>query len=473
MKTKLHFLILTLAALAAAFTGCRKEAQAETYYAPSEVTLQAPQLDPSDLSVTLTAVYNGDETGIASAEFQVTDIATGNKSSYPADRMEKGAATVKIAKLEKDHDYRYNFVIVTPGQNHIQAAEDGYCSLHVPYDFVFMTQTTETAKILNIAFKGSAALVRSMALYLISSEGQEVTDVPQIIVHDGLVKALFRLSDWPGELYQCRLDMTLYDGSALSSQTENFSTFPMPETLMQLPVAFSADGEWTLTATYDGDDKTVLKAAVRIFNKAGELVETLTAACADRQAVAVSKGHDYGKYSWDCKLDLVDGSTLEAGPLSFTYAKPREFATLDAPYAALVEAGISTADAEGPFNFTYQGYDWEVSYLRARTDKGYLINGSSRKGYLCNVTPFPKGIKTVYINLTQSDRILSNYEFYAKVNAADEWTLVQGEQPDKKIFSLDLSDGNWHFFKFQSKGLKEIRLSGFAVEYFTEDPIDY
>ena len=89
------------------------------------------------------------------------------------------------------------------------------------------------------------------------------------------------------------------------------------------------------------------------------------------------------------------------------------------------------------------------------------------------MTPFPKGIKTVFLNLTQSDRVASNYEFYAKKAATDEWQEVSFEQPENKVFKCDLSDGDWHYFKFQSKGLKEIRLSGFSVDYFTEDIIEY
>ena len=77
------------------------------------------------------------------------------------------------------------------------------------------------------------------------------------------------------------------------------------------------------------------------------------------------------------------------------------------------------------------------------------------------------------MDLTQGDRKLENYEFFAKEKATDEWTSVPGAQPVAKEFLLDLSDGSWNYFKFQSKGLKEVRFSGFSVDYFTEDPVEY
>ena len=474
MKPKLIKLMLAAAVLVMA-SACVKDEEKKGYYVPSEVTLQDPVVNASDLSVSLGAVYNGGDEGIAKAEFLVTDNAGGSPVSYKPDELKDGRACVKLKTLQKDHDYSYNFVITTPGDNKIKAAEDGYCSLHAPYDFVFSTQTTNTAKILSVSFKGSTAFAREMVLKLVDPLGVEATNVPEIVVHDGEIKVLFKMDEWPGELYQCSIDMTLADGTAASSPAVAFSTFPMPENLTQKPLVSTSEGKWTLTAEYDGDDKTVVSAVVNVYNKAGDKVATLTPVCSGRQAVATTSGHDYGKYSWDCTLNLVDGSTLSAGPAQFTYAKPREFATLSAPYADLVTAGIRPADAEGPFNFTFSGYDWEVSYLRAKTTSGYLINGSSRKGYICNVTPFPKGIKRVEMNLTQGDRLLSNYEFFAKEKSTDEWTSVPAEQPEtnKKLFILDLSDGSWNYFKFQSKGVKEIRFSGFSVEYFTEDPIEY
>ncbi|MBR1869215.1 MAG: hypothetical protein IJ799_04030 [Bacteroidales bacterium] len=472
MKPKLTKLMLAAAVLTMA-AACGKDEVKKEYYVPSEVTLQDPVVNPSDLSVSLGAVYNGGDDGIAKAEFLVTDKAGGEPVSYTPDEIKDGRASVSIKNLKRDHDYAFNFVITTPGANKSTAAEDGYCSLHAPYDFVFSTQTTNTAKILTVSFKGSAAFAKSMDLKLVDPAGVQVADVPEIVVHDGEIKVMFKLADWPGELYDCSVDMTLADGTQASSQTEPFSTFPMPENLVQNPLSSTSEGVWTLTADYDGDDKTVLSAVVNIYDKDGTKVATLTPVCSGRQAVATTSGHDYGKYSWDCTLNLVDGSVLSAGPAQFTYAKPREFATLSAPYADLVTAGISTSDAEGPFNFTFSGYDWEVSFLRAKTDKGYLINGSSRKGYICNVTPFPKGIKAVHMDLTQSDRKLENYEFFAKEKATDEWTSVPGSQPVAKEFLLDLSDGSWNYFKFQSKGLKEVRFSGFSDEYFTEDPVEY
>ena len=472
MNPKLTKLMLAAAVMVMA-VACEKDEGKKEYYVPSEVTLLDPAINTTDLSVSLGAVYNGGDDGVAKAEFLVTDKAGGEPVSYIPDEVKDGFASVRINNLQKDHDYAYNFVITTPGDNKIKASEDGYCSLHAPYDFVFSTQTTNTAKILTVSFKGSAAFAKSMALKLVDPEGTVVTNVPEIVVHEGAVKVLFKLAEWPGELYDCSIVMTLADGTEASSQTEPFSTFPMPENLILNPVTCTTDGVWTLTADYDGDDKTVLSAVVNIYDKNGVKVATLTPVCSGRQAVATTSGHDYGKYSWDCTLNLVDGSVLSAGPAQFTYAKPREFATLDAPYDALVAAGISTADAEGPFSFTFSGYDWEVSFLRAKTDKGYLINGSSRKGYICNITPFPKGIKAVHMNLTQSDRKLENYEFFAKEKATDEWTSIPGSQPEPKKFLLDLSDGSWNYFKFQSKGLKEVRFSGFSVDYFTEDPVEY
>ena len=475
MMKPILFKSMLAAAVLAMAVACGKDEEKKEYYVPSEVTLQDPVINASDLTVTLSAVYNGDENGIAKAEFVITDAAGGQPVSYGPDELKDGRATIVVKSLQKDHDYSYNFVITTPGANTVKAAEDGYCSLHAPYDFSLSTVTTSTAKVMVISFKGSTAFVREMNLRMVDSEGAEVTDVPEIVMHEGAVKVLFKLSDWPGELYRCTLDMTLADGSSASSPAMAFSTFPMPETLTLKPLVSSPDGDWTLIAEYDGDDKTVVSAVVNVYDKAGNRILTLTPVCSNRQAVATTSGQDYGKYSWDCTLELVDGSSLSAGPAQFVYAKPREYATLNAPYASLVEAGISTADSAGPFGFTYGGFDWEVSYLRAKTSSGYLIVGSSRKGYICNVTPFPKGIRRVEMNLTQSDRLLTNYEFYAKEKATDDWTLVKGEQPEtnKKLFILDLSDGSWNYFKFQSKGVKEIRFSGFSVEYFTEDPIEY
>lgn len=459
-------------ALVLGLTACKKETAKESYYVPNEVVLQHASLDVSSWAVTLGAIYNGEDAGIKSAEFLVIDAASGEKRSYEALTTD-GVATATITNLEKGHDYLYNFVLTTPGDNKITATEDGYFSLSAPYDFVFSTQTTASAKILIISFKGTTALVRSMKLVLKDSSGNLVENVPEIVAHEGGVKALFKLDEWPQDLYSCNLDIDLLDGTTVSSPVEKFSTLPLPEVLTLLPVEMDEAGNWTLTASYDGDDKTVESGVITVFNKEGAELFTLNATCSGQKAVGKATGQDYGRYSWSCTLNLVDGSQLSAGPQGFIYAKPRAFETLDAPYDALVSAGISTEDKEGPFNFSYGGYDWEVSYLRAKTSSGYLVNGSSRKGYLLNVTPFPKGIKTVFLNLTQSDRVASNYEFYAKKAATDEWQEVSFEQPENKVFKCDLSDGDWHYFKFQSKGLKEIRLSGFSVDYFTEDIIEY
>lgn len=475
--------ILRLAALAAmalaSFTGCEGE-KLQNYTVVSEIVLGSPKPDMQNLSATLSAIYNGDDSGIDNAYFTIWEDGQEPASArnIPA-RLSDGTASATAGGLELGKDYRFNLTIITAGGNTLTADSDGYLPFSQPHDFVFSTVNTVTAKILQLSYSGSDDFIAASTLVMKDADGLPVENVPEMHFYDGTGKALFVLADWEQALFTVYVEMEMLDGTAVTTPTFKFSTMPLPETLTLGTVGID-EGTFSFSASYDGEDNTITRGYFTFCNAAGEVIDEIDAVCADRTATASSSGNDYGRYSVKCTLELVDGSTLEAEPVSFTYSRPRAYTKLSFGPAEMAAAGMSTtADGSTAQNkCTYLEYDWEYLYIYARPEKGDLYISSSYAGFIMNAdsTPFENGIKAVYVNHT-SGRDPVKYLCYGKTEAGGEWVKLPDATKEGDTFIYDLSMDNYRYFKFGNKskaeGGGELRAASFDVEYYTEAPEEY
>lgn len=468
------YLIAALSAVAM-LQACSKEEAKATYYAPSEVVLEGAGINTSDLSVTLSAVYNGDDSGVASARFTLADAATGTAVAVPDCEYSEGVAKVCVKGLEMGKTYKYNFEITTPGANVVKAAEDETLAFCLPKDFEFLTQTTLTSKILTVSYTGDDEFVRNVALVMADSEGNAVENVPEVICAGSSVKALFNLSEWAQDLYDCHVLFTLYDNSTLESDHGKLNLLPVPENIVPAEITFDETGKWTVKAAYDGEDKTVVKGEVTVCDKTGNEVAKVDAECAGRTMTAYVSGLEYGRYTVTYTLYIVDGSSLSEGPVDYVYAKPREYAEYSMTFAEFFAAGVSETSNADPERFTVKGIEWEDTYLQAKPTKSpaYAVWSSSKVGYLTNITPFEKGIKLVHIIASSGMKDIAMYECYAKSAAGDEWTKLPGTMVDNKNYQWNLSLGDYKFFKFMTTAQGEFRLLEVRVQYYTEDAVEY
>jgi len=468
------FLVATMSVLVGLFASCNKDEAKNSYYVPSEVALLSPDI-ASDLSVTLTARYNGDETGVASATFVVKNTETGAEVQTPKCTLSNGTATAVLKNLELGNVYSYNFEITTPGGNIIKAGTDETLAFCVPQDFVFSTQTTLSSKILTVSFTGADQFVKSVVLSMVDSEGNEVENAPEVICINGAVKALFNLSEWAQDLYECKLVITLYDGSEMESPVGKLNLLPVPENIVPKEITFDEDGVWTVTASYDGEDKTITGAQLTVFNKKNEQVFQTTATCAERLFTANVSGLEYGRYYLTYSLSIVDGTTLTLENQEYVYAKPRAYETYTMNFEEFYAGGVtdvSNADAE---RFTVKNVEWEDLYLQAKPTKTppYAVWSSSKVGYLYNVTPFAKGIKYVHLKTSSGMKDISLYEGYGREDKDSDWVKLTGVMIDSKNYTWNLALGNYQHFKFMTTAQGEFRLVEVILEYFTEDAEEY
>ena len=470
---RIQYLIVILAA--SLFSSCAKDKVKSGYYAPTEVVLGKPDINASDLSVTLSAVYNGDDSGVASAAFVVSESTTGSTVSVPSCQYSDGVAKVTISNLDFGNTYNYNFEVTTPGGNVIKSDETGFLAYCKPREFRFSTQTTLSAKILSVSYTGEDDLIKDVRLSMVDSEGNSVENVPQVKSLDSKVRTLFNLSEWKQDLYDCCLLFTFHDGSTLESEHGKLNLLPVPENIVPEEITFDEDGVWIVSAAYDGEDKTVVKGYVMVTDKEGKEVSYAEAVCADRKMMARVSGLDYGRYYIKYVLEIVDGTSLTHGPSEYVYAKPRAFEEYEMEFSDFYPAGVSTSSNPDPERFTVDNVEWEDVYLQAKPTKNppYAVWGSSKVGYLCNVTPFRKGIKHVRIVASSGMKDISVYEGYAKATASDEWVKLPGQMIDNKNYLWDLSLDNYQHFKFMTTAQGEFRLLKVVLQYYTEDAVEY
>ena len=185
----------------------------------------------SDMSVTVSAIYNGDDSGISDAYFTVRkDGEDASAASRVPASWSGGYASAVLDGLEVGNDYWFNFVILTSGDNLVTAEEDRYCAFSLPHDFSYSTVNTVTSKILQVSYKGADAFISSAKLVMVDADGENVENLPEISFHEGVGKALFVLSEWTLALYKVHVEMTMYDGSTVSAPEWQFSLLPLPET---------------------------------------------------------------------------------------------------------------------------------------------------------------------------------------------------------------------------------------------------
>lgn len=454
--------------ISAAFFSCRNEKK-EWYYAPSDIVLTQPVFNTGASSVEVIAIYNGDDSAIAGSSFTFySDPESVMKPlSYSCSG---GRATAVFGPLEQGKTYRYGFSLTTVGGNVCSSAEDSF-DYSYPHDFEYSTVTTSGSKILVADYRGLDEFIASASLLMSSSDGYEFPDVPHVAASMGQVKALFHLDEWAQDLYWCRFRFDLCNGETVFSDKTKFNLLPVPENVSILPVEFG-DDVWTLSASYDGEDRTVEKAVFELKTAEGAaILSGVEGTCGGKVATAQVPAQDYGSYLVCCTLYLIDETQVSSGDTVIRHSKPRQTATFIATQEECLAAGILTEDVAGPKSFTVNGYEFETSYLRYKTSSSgsnYLVNGSSRKGFLRNVSEFQYGIKAVRLNLSQGDRLVSNYQCSAKLKTSDEWTIVKESQPSAKVFEYDLSDGEYHYFMWESKGVKELRVLSFEIDYYTE-----
>lgn len=476
MKRLLRLTMVSAAALLV-WTGCSKD-DFKSYTVPSEIVLGDPCVNLSDLSVDVSAVYNGDDNGVADACFTVTKAGDEAAAARKvACSWSNGKAAARIEGLELGNDYYYNFVITTTGGNKISAESDMYCPFSLPSNFSYSTVNTVTSKILQVAYTGSDAFIEVAELVMFDSTGRKLENVPALTCWNGVGKALFPLSEWEEDLYSFHCEMKMYDGTSISSPDGLLNLLPVPESCTLAGVVI--DGTtFNFTASYDGEDKTVARAVFTLFDKDGNVLQEIETTGSNRKVTAVVENMEYGRYSVVCTLYLVDDTTLESNRQTFTHARPRASETMLLEPVPMSEAGMAVKADENVNKFEYLGYEWEYRNVYARTSSGVttLYVSSSAFGFFQNATPFVNGIKTVYINHT-SGKDTPSFKCYGKVEAGDEWTELPEATKEGYVFIYDLTGDNYRYFQFESRekaeGGAELKANSFEVEYFTEAPEEY
>lgn len=472
-----HFIKVIIASLSAIIMlgGCA-EKEFQTCTIPSEVILQDPVLNTSTMGITASAIYNGDDEGIKDAWFSVYEDSTPENVSRVECDFKNGKATCILTNLEPGKNYRYNFNILTRGDNLIKASEAKACPYSNPSDFVFSTSNTNTAKVLQVTYSGSDLFISEASLLVKNSQGVVMENVPQPLCANGCAKMLFFFEEWEEDVYTVQMQMVLHDGTTVTSQEGNLTLMPLPENLVLSPVTINADNTFTLSAAYDGEDKTVRQATFTITDKDGNVVETIEGTCADKKAVATTEAYSYGRYHVSVKLDLVDGTYLSLDPMAFTHAKPRAFATFEMTYQEMKAAGWAAIDAEctDVAVASCKGYNWEYQYIYIRNSGGrdFLYVSSTKPGYMACTSPFELGIKKVYIGFYQN-KTDKNFICYGKVDEGSDWVLMPTAIKEGNVFTFDLTGGNYQFFKFASLAKQEMRADYVKVEYFTEPYVEY
>lgn len=473
MKRLLMRLSLILAASVFLAVGCSED-EVKNYTVPSSVVLERSTLNVADLSISLSAIYNGDDRGIKTARFVLWKDDAGASPSYYDCDWENGRAATVIAGLEKGRAYLYNFEIVTKGENLITCDERGSFFISEPADFSMATTTTATAKLFIVNYSGADEYVNEVKMSIIDSEGSTLDSAPEVTFGNGQTKSIFFLDEWEEDLYTITLTFNLVDGRQIVTPPFKLSLLPLPENVSLEPVAI--DGETLrFSASYDGEDKTIAKATFSLSDKEGLLIKTVEGKFANRKVEAEISGQEYGRYQISCTLDLVDGSSLSAGPVLFVYARPRAFDNLLLAPIPMSEAGLvkSSADCNDPGQFTYSGYSWESQYLYARTSSGKttLYVSSKYHGYFQCLTPFEFGIKTVYINHS-SGKDTSKFKCFGKKGAKDDWIQLAEATKEGNTFIYDLSVDNYCYFRFETTN-QELKANSFSVDYYTEAPDEY
>lgn len=471
-----HRFIKAAIALAMAMCcGCA-EKEFQTCTIPSDVVLQDPVLNTSTMEVTVSAVYNGDDEGINDAWFSVYELTDPENAVRVECEYADGKASAVLENLELGKNYGYEFMILTPGDNIVKAAAAKECPFSYPSDFVYSTNNTNTAKVLQVAYSGSDLFVSEAVLIVKNSTGTVMENVPQPLCANGYAKMLFYFDEWEEDVYTCHIEMTLHDGTTIVSPEGNLTLMPLPENLVLSPVTINADNTFSFDAAYDGEDKTVSKATFTLMDKDGNVVQTIEGTCAGKKAVATSGSYDYGRYKVSVKLDLVDGTFLLVNPVAFVHAKPRAYATYEITYEEMKAAGWAV-DAAGCADVSVasvKGYNWEYKdlYIRNSGGRDFIYISSSKQGYATCTSPFELGIKKVYAGFYQSKKE-TNFVCYAKAEESDEWELMATAVKEGNVFTFDLSGGDYKYFKFASLAKQEMRSDFFKVEYYTEPYVEY
>lgn len=469
--TRPTLLYLALISSLCLATGCQND-DFVPYTVPSELILEEAKVNVSDMSVSMSAWYNGDDSGIADAWFAIKAAGNDDAEGQRIDcSWKSGKASAKISGMELGTDYIYGFHIRTIGGNIISSTEEKTLEFSIPGNFTFSSMKTLTSKIVEIDYTGADDFIVSADMTIWNSEGMEMDNVPEVFWNDGKVRLMFRLDDWEEDIYTCRIDFTLYDG-AIVSANGTFSMLPLPENLTMGKVITDETGKFTFSASYDGEDYTVTKVTFILYDKDGNYLDEIEGTAADRVASAVLENQTYGQYSVECILDLIDGSRLISDRLSFAYSKPRAYENMLLEPIPMSEAGLVTNgdDCKVATKFSYLGYDWESLNLYARSSSSVtLYIKSSTPGYFMNVTPFENGIKTIYINHSSS-KDTNKFNCYGKTDENDSWIKMAEAVKDGNTFIYDLSGGNYRYFKFETT-TQELKANSFAIDWYTE-PIE-
>lgn len=454
-----------------------------TYTVPKKVVLEDARVNVSDMTVSLAAVYDGDDSGIEEAWFSVRENQDGAEAEKVPCSWAGGKAEARVGNLAKGKDYVYNFHILTVGGNTLSGSEEKLCQFHAPSGFVFSTQTTLTAKILQVAYSGADEFVKKAKLVMKRQDNTEVENVPEIICEDGLARVMFKLDEWAKDLYNCQLVLTLYDDSVVESQVAKLSLLPLPETLT-LSKVVANDGKLSFSASYDGEDETIESAEYVLSDKAGKVLQKVAGKCVSRKCTAEVSGYEYGKYNLTLTLSLVDGSTLVAGPMVFVYSKPRTYEYVLMKPKEMSEAGMATSSGGCTTvnKVTYADVEWNYFQMYARTSSGKttFYCSSSKPGWITNDTAFKYGVKALYI-IHSSGKDAVNFNCYGKKKAEDKWTkmavaevgAVEGvANTNKYTFTYDLSVGDYDYFMFETTK-QELKATYLAYEYYTEPAVEY
>lgn len=443
---------------------------------PSVISLNKPVLNSSSMSVTLSAVYNGDDEGIADAWFSVYNAEDPEKVDRLDCKWEDGKAVAVTQSLETGNDYEFNFQIITIGGNTIRSDAAEKCSMKYPDNFRYSTSNTNTAKVFEISYSGSDQFVSSATLIVRNSENVLMENAPEVFCNNGSVRTIFIFDEWEEDVYTCQLEMTLFDGTIITSPEGKLTLMPLPENLVLEPVKINPDKTFTFTATYDGEDKTVSKATFTLFDNEMKIISEAEGHCENRAATLTTEPFEYGRYHVSVGLDLVDGTRLEVAPISIVHAKPRAYETFEMTYDDMKAAGwaVDAASCEDVTMITCKGYNWEYQdiYVRYNGGRDYIYISSSKKGYIYCTSPFELGIKKVYAGFYQS-KTETNFECWAKEEASGEWEKMPVAVKEGTVFTYDLSGGNYKYFKFGSLAKQEMRSDYFKVEYYTEPYVEY
>lgn len=467
--------ILLTAASLLLMAGCSKPEET-VGTVPSSVLLKAPEVDTENSVIRLRAVYNGDDKAVKDAEFTMTDIQGGESIPISGCRWSGGEAEGTVTGLALGKDYTFNFEIHTKGGNTVKAEKDMDFPYYKPDKVAFRTLTTLTAKVLSASYNGCDALIRKARFIIKNSKGQDFTDrFPEAVCSDRTASILFDMSLWEEDLYTCTLEMTFFDSQVFLSEEYRISLLPLPENIT-LNSPSIEDGKFIFSAGYDGEDKTITEAYFELYDKTGELLQSVPAKFADRSVSAGISGYPYGRYAFNCFLKLVDGTTISAPEtIKFTYSKPRQYAYTELDPVELGKAGMATGSGvEGTQKVSLldMDYEYENIYCRTSSGKTTLYCKSSLTGYMANTEPFQYGIKTVYIN-NSSGKDLVAFACYGKLNEEDEWTEITSASKEGYQFIYDFSGSDYNYFKFSTKAKAELKANSFAVDYYTEAPDEY